>query len=358
MMPTTIAATLSAETPSSLDMVLQMPGCFLGTTTDATERYFSEKIGHSFRYAAKDCVCMVLGGPNAYLDEFCQLELINGITPDDTWSPPNLIAFGYHQRARQREYELFLFTARKHTVAEDDAALSVRLWALSEEYRVTIHDHEPLQSNYFEHLTVPEAFRITVGSTVLEERYILPPAVLGKLREVDTFVGLVKRTLEQHPSPKDAWAAVEHACPRIALHVPRSVVLDFYESTTPTAALATLTDAVRNPADAPVLLYRVFQHILEQIKDNETTASIYSAAAQPSDDDSDILDLTNEQIGDLYRIGNITLAMQFASPQQLAEIARLAGKPRFSDRERAEILADARANPRLLTDIEAVVSNK
>jgi hypothetical protein len=84
-----------------------MSGCFLWSIEPKTKRFLERKLRgrKSIDQSLGDCFCTVLGGANAYLDKFCQFEVLRSAPVKKR--EPSLIAFCYNQKNAIRKYDFY-----------------------------------------------------------------------------------------------------------------------------------------------------------------------------------------------------------------------------------------------------------
>ena len=221
------------------------------------------------------CICAVSGGPNAYLDDFCQFERAYKALGDAGKWGPDLMAFHFNRSNGYRPYELFLMHVKKPA----DGAMYCRLMPLPmSTFQVKISDFDqqfPPAANG--HLaSVPLGVHVRAG-----DDQVLMPLVktrdeirgIGQLLEAHQFASQVLEYLhaEDAKTPYDAWSRAAKHAPGIELRVPPSVREPFLPASAATKQKAerALRAAWNYSLDAPVLLDVVFPQIRAKIQTDD-----------------------------------------------------------------------------------------
>ena len=296
-------------------ITLAMPGCFLVSAGACANEYFSERIRRPFREQTDDCVCTVLAAPHAYLAEYCPFERSFSNLPAGQWSPPSLVAFAFRELGACRSYELFLFRGRR-VLGESGNLFSTHLASLApDKYTVTLTNigepHDAL---------TPMPLRATLGNRVIETHYELPQRAKEQIRELHSLIEELREATRTR-TPADAWELVTGNNGHYASvqQLPVATVEEIIKSTNAAEALTAITTPLRYPADAPLFLEKIFPEVLRTLGSNGLAPQLLRTP--PNDDDP--LHLSDEEMQQGYRIGDLYFALQAATPEQLHHAAAI-----------------------------------
>jgi hypothetical protein len=244
-----------------LEIDLWMKGCYRWAAPKATEKFFRQRLqAFDSPYASlqdelRECVCTVLGGANAYLDQYCQLERIYAGKSPDGIKEPQLIGFCYNQGMRKRRYEMFLLRAERAS----DAVLHVWLQPLPGDFDVVLEDDG----------NGPKSVRAAFGGRAARAIRVQRDDQMHIKRLAD-FRKALRSAIRRWKSPARAWLSLVDSSEHrdFVSHVPRSVADRIRSSIAVAEAIDVLDEYTSHPADAPVLMSPIYEDLkrLPEIK--------------------------------------------------------------------------------------------
>src|SRR5579871_888018 len=128
-----------------LKLDLWMAGCYLWSIEPGTQRFFDRKLAdagvtsRTVNDSLSECLCTVVGGANAYLDKYCQFEVI---AKERGTIEPMMIAFSYDQDREERNYEFYFLHASLEQIpgSEEKSILKACLTALPQQHSIRVRD--------------------------------------------------------------------------------------------------------------------------------------------------------------------------------------------------------------------------
>ena len=273
-------------------LLLAMPGCWVHEVNAPAWHHFDHRVDvhdrkrerprlqewrTGFRaHGSPACLCTLLGGPNAYLAEYCPFEVVYKTLRKRGVAPAQLYALRYTDAfSRRRVYDLYFVHA---WLTGNKKEMGIRLLPLPSEMTVHVEDLEGTDPNsVISQLAEPLPFGIRVSvfpfipKRDITVRALSKDGVFGHVEEAARFFHLVKHCLEHAHRPDKAWAHALRSFPAMRRRVPESVTKIFSRSSDSTyeEALRAIAELWRHPLDAPTFTSFVYPTVLRALRDDD-----------------------------------------------------------------------------------------